>query len=75
MDVWSHEGRYNQKRTRERISKSSTSDKEDHRDMAKVVRTCQGNGRRLVIYLLCHIYPGVTPSVCSSVLPGAPGTY
>ena len=28
--MWSHEERLNQKRTCERISKSSTSDKEDH---------------------------------------------
>ena len=33
MDVWSHE-----ERTCERISQSSTSDKEDHREKAKVVR-------------------------------------
>ena len=35
MDVWSHE---------ERISQSSTNDKEDHRE--KVVRTCYEKGRR-----------------------------
>ena len=36
--MWSHEERYNQKRTCERISKSSTSDNEDHREKAKVVK-------------------------------------
>ena len=41
MDVWRHEERYIQKRTCERISKSGTSDKEDHREKAKVVRTNQ----------------------------------
>ena len=41
MDVWSDEERYNQKRTCERISKSSTSDKQDPREKAKVVRTCK----------------------------------
>ena len=40
MGVWSHEERQNQKRTCERISESSTSDNEDHREKAKVVRTC-----------------------------------
>ena len=35
MDVWSQEERYDQKRTCERISKSSTSDKEDQRDMLR----------------------------------------
>ena len=37
MDAWSHEERYTQKRTCERIIKSRTSDKEDHREKAKVV--------------------------------------
>ena len=32
MDGWSHEERKNQKRICERISKSSTSDKEDRRE-------------------------------------------
>ena len=32
MDVWSHEERSNQKRTCERINKSGSSDKEDHRE-------------------------------------------
>ena len=35
MDVWSHEERFNQIRTCDRISKSSTT--EDHREKAKVV--------------------------------------
>ena len=38
MDVWSHEEILNQKRTCERIS--STSDKVDHKEKAKVVRIC-----------------------------------
>ena len=40
MDVWIHVERSNQKQTCERISRSSTSDNEDHREKAKVVRTC-----------------------------------
>ena len=40
MDVWSHEERYNQKRTCEMTSESGTSNKEDHREKATVVRTC-----------------------------------
>ena len=39
MDVCSHEERSNQNRTCERISKSCTRVKEDHREKAKVVRT------------------------------------
>ena len=39
MGMWSREERLNQKRTCERISKSGTSDKDDNREKAKVVRT------------------------------------
>ena len=39
----------NQKRTRERISKSSASVKEDRREKAKVVQTSQEMGRRDVL--------------------------
>ena len=38
--------RQNQKRTCERISKSGTGDKEDHREKDEVVRTCQEKVRR-----------------------------
>ena len=37
----------NQKRTCGRISKSGTGDKDDHREQAKVVRTCQEKRRRV----------------------------
>ena len=46
MDVRSHGEKENQKRTCEMISKSSTSVNGDHRENAKVVRTCQEKGRR-----------------------------
>ena len=32
--------RYDQKRTSDMISKIGTSDRQDHREVAKVVRTC-----------------------------------
>ena len=48
MDVWSHEGRSNQKQTCERISESGTSDKEDHREKSKVVRTYKDVLRRML---------------------------
>ena len=37
-------------RTCERISKSSTNDKEDHREKAEVVRTCKAKERGRIVY-------------------------
>ena len=46
MMVTEHDEKYNLKRTCRRISKSGTSDKEDHRENAKVGLTCPEKGRR-----------------------------
>ena len=57
MDVWSHEERYNQKRTCERISKSSTSDNEDDKEKTKVVQTCYEKKRRAPIKIFFRCAP------------------
>ncbi len=46
MDVSSRKERYNQKRTSERICKSSTSDKEDHRKIEQGVKDMLREGMK-----------------------------